>query len=91
MRRLKSKESRLGKAMEATPANARILKKLDIRRQEIEERIGELSNRQAELSRQGNYSGAEEALRERRYWEFVCHLLSTDVGNSKSSAAVSNI
>ena len=83
--------TRIGAVLEATPANARILEKLDVRRREIEERIGELSERQTDLSRVGNYSGAEEALRERRYWEFVCHLLVGDNSNPKSSATVGKI
>ena len=50
------------------------------RREEVEDRLRFLACEETRLAREGFYEGAQEAARERRYWEFLRALIEAPLG-----------
>ena len=58
------------------------------RREQVELRVGRLAQEETRLAREGFYEGAQEAARQRRYWEFLRALMDAPLARPQADGAV---
>ena len=91
MANLDQREARVGRRAHRTPSHSSrpwsvdrgVEKKLRDRHTQLQTRVRRLADKQKELEELGDHPEAEDALRERRYWEFIDRLLYPDTTNGR--------